>query len=139
MLSKQAGRDWFLRIDRGEEIVSTIAAFSSEHSISLGTVQGIGAAGSAVIGLFDTKAKEYRPVKLEGDFEITSLAGNITVMDGRPYLHLHVTLSDASYHAYGGHLTSAVVSGTCEVFIHALDGSAGRRFDDAVGLNVLDL
>lgn len=139
MRSKPAGRGWILRIDRGEEIAGTLAAFCAEKGITLGTVQGIGAVGTVVIGLFDTKAKEYRSKKLEGDFEITSLAGNITTMDEKPYLHLHVTLSDASYHAWGGHLTSAVVSGTCEVVIRVIEGKVGRRFDAAVGLNVLDL
>ncbi|MFA4824352.1 MAG: hypothetical protein WC593_04260 [Methanoregula sp.] len=29
--------------------------------------------------------------------------------------------------------------GTCEIFIHAIDDTLGRRFDADVGLNVFDL
>jgi predicted DNA-binding protein with PD1-like motif len=136
---KKTGPDFILRIDRGEEIVGTLKAFCHDHQITLGTVQGIGAVGNAVIGLFETATKEYHTTTLSGDHEITSLLGNITTMDGQPYLHLHITLSDATYLAFGGHLTSAVVSGTCEIFIQTVDDSLNRRFDADVGLNVFDL
>ncbi|NMB79314.1 MAG: DNA-binding protein, partial [Methanomicrobiales archaeon] len=108
---------FILRIDCGEEIAGTLSAFCREQGVSLGTVQGIGAVSRAVIGLFETATKQYHTTTLEGDYEITSLLGTITTMNGEPYLHLHATLSDASYHAFGGHLSSAVVSGTCEIVI----------------------
>ena len=139
MRYKKTGPDFILRIDRSEEIVSTLREFCTGQKITLGTVQGIGAVGSAEIGLFETKTKQYHTKTLRGDYEITSLLGSITTMHGQPYLHLHATLSDASYHAFGGHLTSAIVSGTCEVFIHTLDDIVGRTFDEDVGLNVFDL
>ena len=135
---KTIGTTHVLRIDRGEEIVDTLRQFCHEQKITLGTVQGIGAVGSVVIGLFETATKTYHTTTLTGDHEITSLAGNITTMDKTVYLHLHATLADASFRAYGGHLTSAVVSGTCEIFIHAIEkGTASRRFDAETGLNLL--
>lgn len=139
MRYKKTGSAFILRIDRGEEIVSTLKQFCTDKKITLGTVQGIGAVGNAVIGLFETRTKEYHTTTLSGDHEITSLLGSITTISGEPYLHLHVTLTDATYLAFGGHLTSAVVSGTCEIVITVLDGQANRVFDEDVGLNVLDL
>ena len=139
MRSKRTGSIFILRIDRGEEIVSTLKEFCAKEKIALGTVQGIGAVNSAVIGLFLAASKEYHTTTLSGDHEITSLAGNITTMDGQPYLHLHATLSDASFLAFGGHLTSAVVSGTCEIVIRTIDDTVSRTFDADAGLNVLDL
>lgn len=139
MRYKKSGSTFILRIDRGEEIVGTLKEFCTGQKITLGTVQGIGAAGNVVIGLFETATKEYHTTTLSGDHEITSLVGNITTMDGQAYLHLHATLSDASHRAFGGHLTSAVVSGTCEIFIHTIHARLDRTFDADVGLNVLDL
>jgi hypothetical protein len=139
MRYKKTGQTFILRIDRGEEIVGMLVQFCTDQKIALGTVQGIGAVGNAVIGLFEIKTKEYHTTTLSGDYEITSLLGNITTMDSKPCLHLHATLSDVSYHVFGGHLTSAVVSGTCEIFIHTFDDTLDRRFDQDVGLNVLDL
>jgi predicted DNA-binding protein with PD1-like motif len=135
----KAGPTHILRIDRGEEIVGTIKKFCADNKIRPGTVQGIGAVKKAVIGLFETGAKKYYTTELSGDYEITSLLGNVTTRDGAPYLHLHITLSDPSYHVFGGHLTSAVVSGTCEIFISEIEGGMGRVFDEDVGLNVMDL
>lgn len=139
MRYRRTGSMIILRIDRGEEIVTTLIAFCTDQKIGLATVQGIGAAGQVVIGLFETATQEYHTVTLSGDHEITALAGSITTKDNHPYLHLHATISDASHRAFGGHLSSAVVSGTCEVFIQILDGTVNRTFDAGVGLNILDL
>ncbi|MDD4136870.1 MAG: DNA-binding protein [Methanoregula sp.] len=139
MRYKKSGVTFILRIDRGEEIISTLKQFCTDQKIALGTVQGIGAVSSAVIGLFETATKTYHTTTLSGDYELTSLLGSITMQDGQPYLHVHATLSDASYHAFGGHLTGAVVSGTCEIFIRTIDDTVSRRFDPGVGLKVFDL
>ena len=139
MRYRKSGPTFILRLDRGEEIVSTLKDFCEEQDVRFATVQGIGAVDNAVIGIFAAKTKEYHTTTLSGDHEITSLAGSITTMDNKPYLHLHIMLSDATYLAFGGHLTSAVVSGTCEIFIHTIDEPLGRRFDAGVGLNVFDL
>jgi uncharacterized protein len=139
MRYKRTGPACILRIDRGEEIVSTLKLFCTEQKIPVGTVGGIGAVSHAVIGMFETATKEYHTTTLTGDYELTSLLGSITAMDGQPYLHLHATLSDASYHTVGGHLSSAVVSGTCEVFIRIINARVRRTFDAEVGLNVFDL
>jgi predicted DNA-binding protein with PD1-like motif len=136
MEAKAAGKHWIIRIDKGEEIVSTLERFCREKEIRLGTVNGIGATDNATIGLFKTRTKEYVRKELAGDHEITSLTGNISRMAGEVYLHLHVNLSDANYHTFGGHLNSAVVSATCEVVVRELDGEMDRAFSEEIGLNL---
>lgn len=136
MEAKAAGKHWIVRIDKGEEIVATLERFCRDKAIRLGTVSGIGATNRATIGLFKTRTKEYFRKELVGDHEITNLAGNISRMNDEVYLHLHVNLSDSNYHTFGGHLNSAVVSATCEVAIHVLDGEVGREFSEEIGLNL---
>lgn len=58
-------------------------------------------------------------------------------MNGEIYLHLHIGLSDSKYNAYGGHITSAVISGTGEIIIEEIDGEIEREFNEEVGLNLL--
>jgi hypothetical protein len=58
-------------------------------------------------------------------------------MNGQVYLHLHINLSDVTYHTFGGHFQSAVVSGTCEIIIDAIDGECERIFNEDVGLNII--
>lgn len=139
MIFKKFGNKYILRIDRGEEIVATLKAFCTNHRIGLGSVTAIGAANRATIGLFNTTTKQYQSTELTGDFEITSLTGNISTMNGEVYLHLHATLSDANYHTFGGHLNTAVVSGTCELIIDVIEGTCEREFSDDVGLNLLKI
>lgn len=139
MRFKKCGSRWVVRIDRGEELVETLARFCSDHGIGAASVSGIGAADRLVLGYFDTAAKKYHTFEREGDHEITALTGNVTTLGGQVYLHLHATVSDTACKAFGGHLSSARISGTCEVVLDPLQGEIGRRFDPEVGLNLLDL
>jgi len=58
-------------------------------------------------------------------------------MDGEVYLHLHITLADSTYNAFGGHLNSAVIGGVGEFIIEEIDGEVKRGFNEEVGLNLL--
>ena len=128
-----------LRLDRGEEIVAALKDFCRTENIALGIISGIGATSLAVLGLFNVETKQYVSRELSGNFEIASLAGNLTTMAGDAYLHLHAVLGDENQNTYAGHLTSALVSATCEIFITIVDGSVDRFFDEGVGLNLLKI
>lgn len=133
---KKFGNKYVLRMDKGEEIVETLKKFCKEEKITLGWLKGLGAVGKATIGLFSTKEMKYNSTELEGDYEITSLLGNISTMNGEVYLHLYINLSDENYHTYGGHLNSATISLTGEFIIEAIEGSVDREFNKELGLNL---
>ena len=136
MKYKRYGSNIIVRIDRGEEIVETLEHVCRENDITLGLVSGIGATNRATIGLFETGTKKYLSKELVGEHEITHLSGNISSMNGEVYPHFHITLSDSHYNAFGGHLNSAMVSGTCEVVINVIDGKIERAFSEEIGLNL---
>jgi predicted DNA-binding protein with PD1-like motif len=133
---RKFGNKYVMRIDKGEEIVETLKKFCEDEQITLGWVKGIGAVNKATVGLFETESKKYHSTQLEGDHEITSLMGNISTMDGEVYLHLHINLSDGKYNTHGGHLTSAVISGTGEIVVEVIEGSVDRQFSEEIGLNL---
>lgn len=133
---KQFKDKYFLRLDRGEEIVESLKSFCVNENIKLGWIRGMGAVGEATIGLFETAIKQYHSIELRGDYEITSLTGSITTLEGEVYLHLHINLGDADYNVHGGHLNSAVISATGEFLIERIEGELERSFDDEVGLNL---
>jgi len=137
MKFKKFGNKWIVRIDKGEEVIQTIKKVCEDNKIKLGSISGIGAADRVTIGLFNTKSKQYQSQELIGDHEITNLSGNISTMNGEIYLHLHIGLSDSKYNAYGGHLTSAVISGTGEIVIEEIKNIVKREFNEEVGLNLL--
>jgi predicted DNA-binding protein with PD1-like motif len=89
-------------------------------------------------GLFDPKQRKYFVNAFERDMEIVSLTGNITRRDGEPYLHIHISAADKEGRVVGGHLNEGRVSLTCEAVVKVFDGEVGRKFNDGVGLNLLD-
>lgn len=134
---KKFGNLYVVRLERGEEIIETLKAFARENHVTLGSISGIGAVNKANLGLFDTSSRKYIPREYTGDFEIASLTGNITTMDGDVYLHIHACIADSNSKTYGGHLSNALVSVTCELFINYADGMVGREFDSSVGINLM--
>lgn len=136
MKFKKCGNRVIVRIDRDEEIVETLKRVCRENEITLGSISGIGSTNRTTIGLFETVKKKYLSKELAGEYEISHLSGNISTMKGEAYLHLHITLSDARCNAFGGHLNSAIVSGTCEVVIDIIEGEVDREFSEEIGLNL---
>lgn len=137
MKFKKFGNKWIVSINIGEEVVETLKKFCEDNKIKLGTISGIGAVKGATIGFYDLKTKKYYPKELKGDYEITSLSGNISTMDGEIYLHLHINLADSNYNTCGGHLNSAVIGGIGEIIIEEINGEIERGFNEEVGLNLL--
>lgn len=139
MKYKQIGNDYVLRIDKDNEIIQTIKDFCKKEDISLGTIHGIGALSHVEVGLYKVSEMKYYSKVFDGDFEMTSLDGNITTMNENIYLHLHVNFADVCYNTYGGHLTQGVIGATGEIFIHKIEGNVERITDGAIGLNIFDI
>ena len=135
---KKTGAQIALRLDPGEEIVSSLTELARTLSLQAGSVVGLGASNDVTLGIFSVADKEYSSVRYQGDFEIASLLGSFSRKDGEPYLHLHMTIGnprEGSVHC--GHLNRAVVSATCELFITEFPAPLHRRFDPEIGLNLL--
>ncbi|NLJ90253.1 MAG: DNA-binding protein [Clostridiales bacterium] len=128
-----------VRIDKGEEILEELTRICKEEQVKLANVNALGAVGEFTVGLFDTSKKEYYSRDYKGEFEIVSLTGSVTSMDGKVYNHIHMSAGDIENKVYGGHLSRAVVSATCEMFIHVVDGEVDRKLNEDIGLNLLDL
>ena len=139
MKYKQLDNKIIFRLERGEEVVESIIKLCRENNIILGTLSGIGATNKAVIGLFKVETKEYISKEYAGNYEITSLLGNISEQNGEVYLHIHANIADEKNICFGGHLSSAIISATFEGVIEKIEGSLSRKFDGEVGLNLLDL
>ena len=136
---KKLGSTYFVRIDKGEEILSELKKVCLLNKIKLGKISGIGAVNRATIGFFEPAIKKYHPTEVSGDHEITTLTGNITTMNNEVYLHVHINLADSQNRTFGGHLNEAFVSATCEVIIEEFKGEVSRFFDETGGLNLLDV
>ena len=130
---------YVLRLDPGEEIVGSLTRLVEQESIQLASVSALGAANDVTIGIFNTVEKKYYSQRYHGDYEISALVGNVTRKEGEPYLHLHITIGNpVTGQVHAGHLSSATISATLELFLQVWDGQVGRKFSDTVGLNLLE-
>lgn len=136
---KKINNTWILRIDKGENIVSSIKNFCKDNNIKLGSISAIGAATNIKIGYFDLNTKVYNETVFDGKYEITSLLGNLTTKDNEPYLHLHINFSGEDCVTYGGHFVEGTVTAVCEIILTQLDGQITRYLDEVSGLNVMNL
>jgi predicted DNA-binding protein with PD1-like motif len=139
MRYKRFGDFFILRFGMGEEIVSSLLEFCEKESIRAGTVSAIGAAKDIEIAAFDVDSKEYSKKELKGNHEIISLKGLVSFVDGKPHVHLHITLAGHDFSAKGGHLNRATASPTCEMVVRKLDGELHRKKDEETGLKLLEL
>ena len=131
------GNRYVLSLDNHVEIVEALTAFCREKQIHAGSITGIGAISEATFRFLDPATKQYVDKTFEEQMEITNLTGNISVKDGEPYLHVHITASRRDYTCIGGHLLSARVNGACELLVDDFgEVRLGRRFDGETGLNL---
>lgn len=127
---------YMLRFDLNEEIMQGLLSFCEKEQVLLAEVNAIGAISRGTVGVYDLEKQAYRQEELEGFMEITGLSGNITSLNGKPYIHLHASLADQHHNIHGGHVLSLTVGATCEMFVHVLEGSVTRERDETLGINL---
>lgn len=125
------------RFDKGEEISGQLKAICEKEKITLASVQAIGATDDLTLGIFNPYTKEYNTLHFGGkNYEILSLNGTVNTKDGGYYSHLHISISDETGQAYGGHFVSGVISVTMEMVIRPIDGTVERKLNDEIGINL---
>ena len=128
-----------VRLDRGDEVISSLTKIIQKENLKGGFVSAIGAADVIEVGLYEVEKQHYLSKRFEGDFEILSCLGNVSRKDGEPYLHLHMSFSDKDYRVYGGHLSYCRISGTFECVIGLTQNEINRMKDSKTGLNMFKL
>ena len=119
---------------RGEDVRSCLEQLAANHGISAARVSAIGAIENPEIGAYDLPRRAYDKRTLEGLYELVSMQGNISLVDGKPFLHAHVALSDHNCAVRGGHLFEAKVGLVLEVFMEPYPTPIARAMDDGIGL-----
>ncbi|MDD2427031.1 MAG: DNA-binding protein [Eubacteriales bacterium] len=129
-----------LRVDPGEDIVAAVETACSECEVKLGSIMGIGACNDVEIGIYLVEEQRYARKTIREEMELTSLLGNVSTMDGELYIHLHANFGNDKMEDLGGHLNRAIVSGTGEIIINKIAGTASgidRKKSPVTGINEL--
>jgi predicted DNA-binding protein with PD1-like motif len=135
-VSTRPGRCFMGRLAKGEDLLQALEKLCQENKITLGEVRALGAVTRARVGFYNQEERKYYFLDFDQPLEILALVGNISMRDGKPMVHAHVTLADAAGRAVGGHLAEGAPVFACEFVIHEYlaDQTLTRQNDPATGL-----
>ncbi len=126
--------DYFIHVEKNEEVMFTLTQFCIDNNIKNGKISGIGAVTNTEIGAFDIINKRYLKKEFSSVLELVSFEGNITLKDDKPFLHAHVVLSDHDMNTFGGHLFETTIAVVGEFFIRKFEGNGYREINEDIGL-----
>lgn len=123
------------RLAHGKDLLEELTSVAAELGVRLGRVEAIGAVRRARLGFYNQEEREYGFFEIDRPMEIASLVGNVSLKEGKPMVHAHVTLADDGGAAVGGHLAPGTIVFACEFVMEVLEGEEfARSRDDATGL-----
>ena len=128
------------KLKHGSDLLEELTSVCEHNGIHLGRVEAIGAVKKARLCFYNQQERKYDFFKIEENLEITALIGNISMRDGEPMVHAHITLADAQGRTYGGHLAPGTVVFACEFSIDVYKGPRLlRAYDDETGLPLWEM
>lgn len=129
---------YLMVLRQGDDVFKEIEKMAITENIPAANFTGMGFV-NAKFGFFDFKTKTYKP-KDFNDVEMASMTGSIAWQEGKPSLHVHGVVTDASFKAFGGHLLAATVgTGSLEITVILQDKKLQRKMEEPLGANVLQL
>ena len=141
MKAVQIHNGFFVVLDRGEEVMTTIAQLGEREEVHWGAFEAIGMVEDVEIGYYDIESREYVLRQEAGPFEVVSFKGNITEFNEAPLVHAHAALArcDETLEMIGGHVRSARVAATLEMILWFVSQPLVREFDEETGLNLINI
>ncbi|OGI21266.1 MAG: hypothetical protein A2287_09860 [Candidatus Melainabacteria bacterium RIFOXYA12_FULL_32_12] len=128
------------KFSHNDDLIEVLNKFCDENNIKVGWISIIGAVREAKLGYYEQEKQEYSYIEPKGPngektFEIANATGNISIKEGKPFVHLHITVTDKDGRAYGGHVMPGTIVFAGEFLIQAFNGQDLIRVkDDKTGL-----
>lgn len=132
-------RTWMLVFGKGDEVLSGLVEFVTREAVTGGHLSAIGAMSSALFGWFDKGHRAYRNVPIDEQTECVSLNGDLGIAEGKPALHIHGAVARRDGSVHGGHLLSAIVWPTLEVFLTETAIELNKKKDTETTLELFHL
>jgi hypothetical protein len=125
------------RLLRGSDLLGELMDICARERVTLGRVEVIGAVERAQLGYYHQETREYRNLTLNDPLEIVNFQGNVSLRDGGPFVHGHLTLANERGTTFGGHLLRGTIVFAAEFVIETFVGPAFRReYDEETGLHL---
>ena len=99
------------------------------------SVTVVGAVRTAAYAFYEQSQQRYVELASSDHHELAGFVGNISLRDGKPFLHAHCTLADEAGGTVSGHLLRGTEVFVAEVIITEwTDVSLVRAHDETTGL-----
>ncbi len=126
----EAGQVLTGRLPRGEDLLETLTDLVKEANIRSGHIKVLGALKNAKIGYFNQNNRKYYYHEFDSGVEIAHCQGNISILDGEPFIHAHIIITDSEGKAYGGHLAEGCEIYVAETIVQELIGEPQERVNE---------
>ena len=124
----------YMTLAKGDNINKTFESFAEVKGVGCAWLNGIGALENPEIGYYSLEDKSYHRKTFKGEYELTSLIGNITLKEGKPFSHTHITFSDTEFRVFGGHLFNANITAAGEFIMQFGSDEINREMNAEIGL-----
>ncbi len=130
-------RTYIGRLPQGADLLESITKICKEENIKIGKITAIGAVKKAVIAFYNQVEKKYDNLELDQEMEMINCIGNVSVLNGQPFVHCHISLADKQGRCFGGHLMVGTEVFVCELIIEEFEGEPLERvYDEQTGLSL---
>ena len=116
---------YLIRLDSGEEIAASLKEFCLREKVGLGSITGVGLVNNATIILPSFDNQNTQEQKLNGNFELVPLSGNISLRQNQPDLQLQAKLVNTESKIFNGLLLKATASSVCQIIIDTIESEIG--------------
>jgi predicted DNA-binding protein with PD1-like motif len=128
----QAGRAFVGRLATGTDLLAEVERFCEEQGIRSAWVSVVGAVSHAAFGYYEQEERRYLELSSEFHHEITAFTGNVSMRDGKPFLHAHAAFASRDGDSVGGHLLPGCTVFVGEVTIREMAGVDLERVPDPI-------
>ncbi|MCA9361322.1 DNA-binding protein [Candidatus Kaiserbacteria bacterium] len=139
MKSIKAGNKFVIKIEKGEEVLSSLLEFCLTNNIKNASISGLGAVEWVSCGYYSLSDKKYHFKQYDGMYEVLNMTGNVCLKEGKPFVHLHAIFSDTENHTFGGHVEEMRVGVVLELSIEILETNISRIYNEEIGLFLMDI
>ena len=129
----------YIKFEKDELLLESLTQYAKDNNIKTAEISFIGAVQNVNVMYFNQSKKEYDKHNFEGGHEVLSGLGNVSILEGEPFVHVHMTVADKNGKAYGGHLDEGTKIWLIEAVIKQptfFGKGIERHFDDELCLSV---
>ena len=131
---RRYGETYYIRLDRGDEVISSLLEICQTEHVKSATFSGIGGCSEAQIQTFIPETGTFETRTLSGMLELVSLAGNV-ISGGQGELCYHAHAAFAykdgdEHHVAAGHVKSITILYTGEIELRPTIGGVIEKEHD---------